>query len=136
MKRIIANGTTIYAENQDVYSVITANDGNDYIVEVEKNEKIWNLYMPLDESEDELECFEGPILALPSSKIDLKQHDEEQHQQSPIKLIAPKKKSNYIKPTTSPKFTDVLNKEAYFDTASTTMKTWPVKKKVVKKLLK
>ena len=129
MERIIANGTAIYAKNQDVYTVLAANDGNDYIVEMKDDDKIWTLYMPPDESEDELECYEGPILALSNSKLDKTSAFEIfEHNVLPVK-ITPKKKTALSKPTDSPKFYDILDKEPYFPAA-------PIKKKVVKKLLK
>lgn len=124
MERIIANGTTIYANNQDLYTVITANDGNDYIVENINNTKVWNLYMPPDESEDELQCFEGPILALPNLKFAITKTTPVTEYTLPPTTV-PFKKS-VVKKTDSPKFKDVLYKESYD----------APKKKVVKKLLK
>ena len=127
MNRIIAaNGKTVFAKNEDVYTVMAGDDGNDYIVELENNSKIWNTYMPPEESEDELICFEGPILALPNVKIEPAKNTTTDNSE-PIKFLPPpKKKTLTFKPTDSLKFSNNLEKEKYEEIL-------PQKKKLVKK---
>jgi hypothetical protein len=127
MERIIAaHGKTVYAKNEDLYTVMAGDDGNDYIIELENNEKVWNKYMPPEESEDELACYEGPVLALPNVKIEKAQIPIDSEE--PVKLMPPPKKKTLMskpKPTESPKYQNVLQKDSY--------ETTPPKKKIIKK---
>ena len=114
MDRIIAaNGKTIYAKNEELYTVMAGDDGNDYIVEsINSNDNKWHIYMPPEEPEDELICYEGPILALPNVKLEKTKNPTEHAE--PMKFSPPPKKKTLIfKPTDSPKLQNVLQKENY-----------------------
>jgi hypothetical protein len=115
MDRIIAaNGKTIYAKNEELYTVMAGDDGNDYIVETTNtNENKWHIYMPPEEPEDELICYEGPILALPNVKLEKTKNPTEHAE--PMKFLPPpKKKTLVFKPTAeSQKLQNVLQKENY-----------------------
>jgi hypothetical protein len=128
MERIIAaHGKAVYAKNEDLYTVMAGDDGNDYIVEIENNQKIWNKYMPPEEAEQDLACYEGPVLALPNVKIEKTQQHPSGSEEPPLKFVPlSKKKTLTFKPkqTDSPKYQNVLEKESY---------ETPSKKKIIKK---
>lgn len=58
---IVSDGTTVFANHEDLYTIVHANDGLDYIVDKINDEFVWVLY----ESPEIITYNNGPIMELP-----------------------------------------------------------------------
>ena len=146
MDRVItADGLTMMADCQEVFTVIAGFNGNDYIVEIDDatKKKTWHLYMPPDENEDDLKTFEGPMLAIVESQIktSMEKHISKPKQKCEqpleetvvVKDPAKKKKSTTKKQTKQNLPTIDLEKETYNLELNNPLPPIPKKKIVFKK---
>lgn len=128
-KRLLTvEGFTLSADKEDIYSIVAASDGYDYILEEDENgTRFWKLYNNDDKDEKlsfNYETSNLPILSLvnePSDKIIEKEEKQEveENKPSPIKKIIVKKN---IEPTSTENKLKIVKKVKTEETKEPTKK--------------